>query len=64
MKKSKKHLSVLFALLMSASMALTLMACGDGGNHSGTDSESGVYNTACVDISRLLDVHEHRPRQI
>ena len=46
MKKSKKHLSALLALLMSASMALTLMACGGGGNHSGTDSESGVSNTA------------------
>ena len=53
MKNSKKHLSVLLALLMGASMALPLMACGGGTGDSGNGGKDKT--NANVISSSLLD---------
>ena len=45
MQKLKKVFLTALSLCFAASLSLAV-ACGDGGNHSGTDSESGVSNTA------------------
>ena len=62
MKNSKKHLSVLLALLMSASMALPLMACGgtgDSGNGGKNDTNANVISASLLDgkVANLLSAN-------
>ena len=61
MKNSKKYVSVLLALLMGASMALPLMACGGTGDNGGSkdNTNANVISASILDgkVANLLSAN-------